>query len=264
MEDFSRYNGEGTKLRRVQLGILDILIEVDKVCRENNIEYWLDFGTLLGAVRHGGFIPWDDDVDIAVRYEDMDKLKSVMPKSLPSDLFYQDVETDRQYCWPFSKVRSCKSLVLEEGESDNFEKPHGLYVDIFPHERCFSPYLKRKLDEVYGRCFRGRRHFPAYTKSDILLAHLIWPFIWCLVKLFRIFSNLIHVKKRMHVFGAFAFKCFFEEDDVFPLRELDFEGRKFFVPNKYDRYLTSIYGNYMEIPPENKRKVHLENLIFYD
>ena len=65
-EDFSKYNGEGTMLRKAQLRMLDILVEVDKVCKRHNIPYWVDYGTLLGAVRHGGFIPWDDDLDISM------------------------------------------------------------------------------------------------------------------------------------------------------------------------------------------------------
>ena len=69
-EDFSKYNGEGTMLRKAQLRMVDILVAIDKVCRDNGINYWIDYGTLLGAVRHKGFIPWDDDIDICVLTED--------------------------------------------------------------------------------------------------------------------------------------------------------------------------------------------------
>lgn len=85
-EDFSKYNGEGTTLRKAQLRMLDILIEVDKICRKHNIPYWLDSGTLLGAVRHGGFIPWDDDMDICVMRKDYKLLKKYLSEEL-SDKF---------------------------------------------------------------------------------------------------------------------------------------------------------------------------------
>lgn len=264
MEDFSKYNGEGTTLRKVQLRILDILVEVDKICRKHQIAYWLDFGTLLGAVRHGGFIPWDDDVDIAVRCEDMEKLRSVLCEELPSHLFYQDVQSDPQYYWPFSKVRDAKSLYLEAGESNHYDKPHGLYIDIFPQEFCFSSRLKVLLDKVYGRCYRARRNSPFYTKRDVVISHLIWPFISCLVALFRLFSKVFGAKRRMHVFGSFLLKKSFEEKDIFPLSEISFEGHSFYVPNNYDHYLRTLYGNYMELPPENQRRVHLAEIKFYD
>ena len=82
-EDFSKYNGEGTILRKAQLRMLDMLIEVDKICRKYNIQYWLDFGTLLGAVRHQGFIPWDDDLDICVLRKDYKRLRKVLIAELP-------------------------------------------------------------------------------------------------------------------------------------------------------------------------------------
>lgn len=264
MEDFSKYNGEGTPLRKVQLRILDILVEVDGICRKNNIEYWLDWGTLLGAVRHGGFIPWDDDVDIAVRLEDVEKLKKVMERELPDYLFFQDTESDPQYYWPFAKVRENRSLCLEEGETGTFDKPHGLYVDIFPQEFCVSSGVKLFLEKIYGRCYRAKRHAPFYSKRDIMLSYLIWPFISLAVGTFRLVSRLFGRKKRMHVLGSFSIKKVFWEKDIFPLSELEFEGHTFLVPHNYDNYLRTIYGNYMEIPPEDKRKVHLVNVKFLD
>lgn len=257
MEDFSKYNKEGSALRSIQLRILDILIIIDKICRDNGIDYWLDYGTLLGAVRHSGFIPWDDDVDIAVRYEDKDTLKTTLMKELPDDLFYQDSETDAQHCWTFAKVRDSKTKVLEEKEMEDYDKPHGVFVDIFPHEKCFSPRLKKIIDVLYGRCYRARRHHLAYTKSDVFIAHLLWPFAWTLVKVYRYISNLVNAKKRMQIFGSFARLYSFREEDVFPLCEVTFEGHKFFAPKDYDKYLSSIYGDYMKIPEEKDRNIHM-------
>ena len=79
MEDFTKYNGDGTPLRKAQLCMLNILIEIDRICRKHDIPYWLDSGTLLGAVRHGGFIPWDDDFDVWMTRENIDKLMNFIP-----------------------------------------------------------------------------------------------------------------------------------------------------------------------------------------
>ena len=94
MEDLRKYNPEGSTLRKAQMRMLDILLVVDKIFRKHHIEYWLDGGTLLGAVRHGGFIPWDDDLDINVRVSDISRIRKVLQSELPKNLCYQDVTTD--------------------------------------------------------------------------------------------------------------------------------------------------------------------------
>ena len=90
MEDFSQYNPEGSTLRKAQMRMLEMLVEVDTICRKHNIPYWIDFGTLLGAVRHKGFIPWDDDMDISVYEKDYNRLREVLVKELPETRVYQD------------------------------------------------------------------------------------------------------------------------------------------------------------------------------
>ena len=120
MEDFSQYNPEGSTLRKMQLRILDILVEIDKVCRKHGIGYWIDFGTLLGAVRHGGFIPWDDDLDIAMTSEDFQKFLEIAPKELPPTLFLQTKSTDPSYNMPVNKVRDKESFFITQ--HDDFTK----------------------------------------------------------------------------------------------------------------------------------------------
>ena len=100
-EEFSKYNGEGTPLRMAQLRMLAILVEVDKICRKHNITYWLDYGTLLGAVRHKGFIPWDDDVDIAMPRPDYETLLS-HPQWLSNSLYIDHYRTNPNAFFPYS------------------------------------------------------------------------------------------------------------------------------------------------------------------
>lgn len=119
------------QLRRCQLKQLTILEEIDRICRKHNISYWLDGGSLLGAVRHGGFIPWDDDIDIAMPLDDAKRFAQVAPSELRQGLVLQDPETEltRE---PIMKVRDTNSFYVEA--NDDFSLPYGkgLYVDIFP------------------------------------------------------------------------------------------------------------------------------------
>ena len=92
-----RFNPEGSLLRRQQMRMLDILIEVDKICKKHDIRYWLSSGTLIGAVRHNGFIPWDDDLDIEMMRSDYLRLMKVLPSELPEWLALQNDETDPNY-----------------------------------------------------------------------------------------------------------------------------------------------------------------------
>src|SRR3954468_21006016 len=105
VDDLSIYNPEGSELRRAQLKMLEILEAFDKICRKHNINYWLVCGTLLGARRHGGFIPWDDDLDIAILQSDYDKLMLILKEELPEHLKLQTQETDKKYWYFHPKIR---------------------------------------------------------------------------------------------------------------------------------------------------------------
>jgi lipopolysaccharide cholinephosphotransferase len=119
-------------LRDCQLKQIDILNEIDRICKKYDIHYWLDGGTLLGAVRHKGFIPWDDDVDIAIDCEDLKKFIEVAPDELPENLFLQSPKTEPNVKEKIVKIRDLNSLFIEK--SDHFINDYvkGIYVDLFP------------------------------------------------------------------------------------------------------------------------------------
>ena len=104
-EDLSKYNPEGSTLRKAQLRMLEMLIEIDKICRKHTIPYWIEFGTLLGAVRHKGFIPWDDDADICVMEKDYKYLREILIRELPSKYAFQDTTTDKYAFFTYGRVR---------------------------------------------------------------------------------------------------------------------------------------------------------------
>src|SRR5215212_9809635 len=147
MEDLSHYNPEGSDLRRAQMRMLEMLDVFDGICRKHSINYWLDWGTLLGARRHGGFIPWDDDLDVAVLRNDLKKLLSILKDELPSNLKLQHKKTDENYWFHWAKIRDTKSRYYEKGtECYNFHDK-GLFIDIFSLEPVPSIRFKKVIDK---------------------------------------------------------------------------------------------------------------------
>ena len=127
-----KFNPEGSVLRRQQHRMLEILLEVDRICKKHNIRYWLSSGTLIGAVRHKGFIPWDDDLDIEMLLPDYERLMRVLPDELPSTMALQSQDTDPNYFFFYAKVRDRRSHLEEGNRYDRVWKEQGIYIDIFP------------------------------------------------------------------------------------------------------------------------------------
>ena len=196
MEDLSHYNPEGSTLRRAQLRMLEILKVVDDICTKHGIQYTLDGGTLIGAVRHGGFIPWDDDIDINVTREDLAKLRKILPRELPSHLVYQDYFTDPYYPTLIAKVRERDSYMYEEPCTDRL-KEKGIFIDIIPIEEVPNLAWKAKLDYWYGHCLRGIHHYV--DTKDTILSWIVLPFAWGLTALTRLTNKFRRIDQLAHV-----------------------------------------------------------------
>lgn len=146
-----RLDGE-TPLRQCQLASLHLLHVLDKVCEENGLRYWLAFGTLLGAVRHKGFIPWDDDIDVYMTMRDLKKLASIADKVLPADVIWQDPwRFPKSDCF-FGRLRDAYSTVLQETTYKHrcVNDPQGVPLDIFPMEDVHTTLLIRFLLKIKG------------------------------------------------------------------------------------------------------------------
>ena len=259
-EDFSKYNGKGTILRKAQLRMLAILLEVDKICKKHDIRYWLDFGTLLGAVRHGGFIPWDDDVDITVFRKDYKKLCSILKKELPDQLVMQDRTTEKNYAARYAKVRDRNSYVENINEGPRL-KEEGIFIDIFYIEKVGFIGMKKVVDFFYGRCFRRIRGIAVRKKYEPVIAYCLWPFINSIILTLRILSKIIPNDLYSYSYGIpFFTRC--RGKDILPLKTVHFEGISFPVPNNQENYLRLHYGDYMKIPPVDKRAIHSTKIEF--
>lgn len=135
MEKISNYNTDGTMLRKQQERMFEMLCVIDDICVKNEINYWLSGGTLLGAVRHGGFIPWDDDLDIQLMKDDYNKLLGLLKTELPEQYQLQTSKTDRNYFARYAKVRDVNSL-LEDSDYTLGYKYKGIFIDIFSVEKA--------------------------------------------------------------------------------------------------------------------------------
>ncbi|GHV15460.1 phosphorylcholine transferase LicD [Bacteroidia bacterium] len=251
------YNPEGSELRTLQLKMLDILITVTDICDRHHLPYWISGGTLLGAVRHGGFIPWDDDIDIELLRPDYQKLLKILPKELPGNLYLQTPK-EKSYRLLFSKVRDRNSIVYSEEEDMASYKEKGIFIDIFSEERSYR-WLKNIVDFFYGRAFRrlkrGRpfhslKYFYEYTTSLVL-----YPIGVLLIWIARGICTITKPGNILHSYGI-GNSTNHNARYMFPVSKVVFEGREFSAPKDVNTYLTKQYGNYMSIPPKDNRPSH--------
>ena len=251
------------QLRNIQEKELHILCAIHDICRRHGIDYWLDGGTLLGAVRHKGFIPWDDDIDIAMRKEDFPKFAEYAAKELPEGLFLQTPQTDASCRLPLIKVRDTNSFIVEYG--DDFTRPYqkGLFVDIFPFipypnvskkfckqiikEYCRSNAILHQQHTYSLRSFAEFFWFGAKKLSYLL----VWKAACLLLRKDIAFANTIET-------NGYGIKH--NASDIFPISEISFEGKMFCAPANPDNYLKSLFNDYMTLPPIEKRTGHA---VFY-
>lgn len=259
-----RFNPDGSLLRQHQLRMLEMLKFIDDVCRKYDIKYWLCSGTLLGAVRDGGFIPWDDDLDIEMLRDDYKKFVKAIVIEGKDHYALQTHQTDFNYFAPYGKLRDLRSCIKEDSTNDLFYKFHGAYIDVFIMEPSSSLILHRisnKLQDVLLFKANGllknkfiRRCY--FSLMCILLHNILFPVLQTL--------SALNAKRQLrHTMGSGFTKPRWA-DDIFPLKEMEFEGSEFPVPGNTHSYLSKIYGDYLKIPDLDEIKVHTVRVEFYD
>ena len=248
------YNPQGSPLREHQLRLLELLREWDRLCKENGITWWLDGGTLLGAMRHGGFIPWDDDLDVCILWKDVPRIRKILGEKAPAPFAFVDRKGTPGYTrlWPRFIDRS-KGLVRRDALSgkavDDF-----LWIDTFV-VRPGNPRVKKLIDPLYGRCLRRISGAIDDGVAKRLAAYLLYPFARLAVLLADLSGRLFHRNSLMHDFGV-PFYNVRTPQEVFPLKLCSFEGYDFPAPANPDAYLRRIYGDWTQLPPESARHNH--------
>lgn len=246
--------------------LLTILVEFDRICRKHDLKYSLCYGTLLGAVRHKGFIPWDDDVDVIMPRPDYEKFYLLAHQGELSEHFMLSEDRGKKAFYPFCKLLDDRYMIKSWS---HLEVPY-LYVDIFPLDGASDD--PKELKKQFSRRFRYNaisalaRWAVPDRKRYLLLRLLGLPFY-----LFgTLYGNpraarnankyaLMYDYDKHERCGNFAFgesQWVFQKDKLFTVEEMPFEDKKFLCMKSYDEFLTMIYGNYMKLPPLDKQITH--------
>lgn len=259
-------------LKNLQKAELEILLEVDRICRKHDIKYFLVSGTLLGAIRHKGFIPWDDDIDICMTLKDYKRFCKISPKELNDKFFLQNFETDHTNRWP-AKIRKNNTTAIETG-FENSPIHQGIWIDIFPligvkDDDCWikkatkrSVFAKKLLRKRYGASL----NFKDLSIDKKFLHFLPFGFIKKIVKIIlsTIFRNHKVYEHCTYLWGDSKISARFPSDMFDELCNVEFEGHMFPAPKNWDKYLQLVYGDYMTPPPPEKRNGGCHTLAVVD
>lgn len=262
------------KIKDAQEVELEILLEFDRICKKHNINYFLYSGTLLGAIRHKGFIPWDDDIDVCMLREEYDKFMKIAMNELDNKYFLQNYDTDRNYPLQFSKLRKNNTTYMEVNLS-NLKMHQGIFIDIFPYDNSepntFLGKLQRIIVEkmiLINLCRNKERNKQSQNKLIILFRMFCYYILKIIpktlidkfiTKISTLFNNKnteyisdLSSSKRKSTYDRFTIKRNVFKSKIF----CEFEGYKFPVPKDYDYVLTKNYGDYMKLPAEKEQKPH--------
>lgn len=256
-------------LRELQLTQVEMLDEIVRICEKYNLKYFLIGGTLLGAARHKGFIPWDDDLDIVMPRDDYNKFVKICKTDLNKEYYLHSIDTDEKYWVSFIKLRKHNTIFEPKQDSTIDSIYKGVYVDIFPLDNAkknrgifqdVQAYAVKGLTSAQYR----RRGATMITKTPFvvkILMFLIKPFSYKTIS--NLITKIMSINKNNDSeyfvnLGSFINfrKQTMKKSIYFPERKMEFEGKKYSVPNEWDYVLKRLYGNYMELPPIEKRVTH--------
>ena len=270
-------------MRRLQLAELEILKDIDRVCREYDIAYWLDSGTVLGARRHGGFIPWDDDIDLGMPRDDYERFLDVAPAALGNRFRVTCSRSNPRQAALFAKVMlKGTRFVTDETEEAGFDQ--GVFVDIFPYDAvCSEPNAAKRQRE---RCMMWQSLSYLYHSKHIVvphkgalgaaekaacrIAHYVVRAVLSPGRINRGFDKAAMIAKNDPESDALMASSYaatepFPKSMLLPPGIIQFEGKDFFAPADVEGYLRTQYGQtWNQLPPEDQRRNHAPKELYLD
>ena len=260
-----------TELRHLQMVIMEIMKDIDAVCKNNNIEYYLLGGSAIGAIRHKGFIPWDDDLDIIMDHENYEKFFRICRQELSPEKYYiQEALKD----WPmlFSKIRLKGTYLEEPGAYGTDKDQRGIFLDIFKLDNAPKSTMAKKWQYLCGKyvlCYALLKR--GYKEASLKKKILMYSALPLNIKSLRNFFMHQLTKYNDKITGEYAtfgeryrYKATFYRKDLFgkPLY-VPFEDTMLPVPEKYDEMLTQLFGDYMTPPPVKEQQGwHMQKVDF--
>lgn len=261
------------EMQEIQLGIMK---QIHFFCEERRIRYFLAFGTLIGAVRHNGFIPWDDDIDIMMMREDYDRFLKEFDEWASDKNLYLASPLSKQHYYPHQYSKVCDGRTVLNEKMTRIDPKLGVYIDVFVMDNMPNNVVMRRIFHFKSRVMRRliaaadtnlendvyKRHYNIFKQILIrlLCSFPIEKSYSLLEKLSRSYSG----KKSEYVTntesgsGAIYLKKWFDGRKLH-----DFEGEKFYIPENYDEILKTVYGNYMKLPPKEEQEPHHINDVWY-
>ncbi len=247
-----------SNIREIQLYQLAMLKELDRIFKEEGISYFAVGGTALGAVRHSGFIPWDDDIDIAMLREDYEKFLQLEHR-LPDSFSIMNHASEKNYPIYFSKVLN-KDVPFFDIDLLKYDIGRYIFIDVFPWDELENWKLKKKKLNKIRRNFKKsvfKKHGSYFDTIKFSLYKLMNRF----KSSDTLFAELDAASRALSgrgtgTWGYAMLNDVLTEDQLFPLRQIRFEGMDIPVPNKVEEYLSHKYGDYMQLPDEKDRVNH--------
>ena len=270
-----KYVNKNQNLKKLQTKEIEILKYFDEICKKHNLEYYLAYGTLLGAIRHKGFIPWDDDIDIHMKGKDYIKLTNILKENQDQKYFFQSLETEPNYYLLWNKIRMNNTIFIEKGWEKN--KIHqGISLDIFPLiEYPENLKDKKKIDRklkitklLIDNNMEENKNYKSYGISGKILSK-IFKIIPQKLRNKKIINNINYLcnyeSNSKHYFSTIrGTSKKFSKDCFSRTTKLAFETETFDAPIKSEKYLEEVYGDYMILPKEEDRIGHGETYLCFD
>ena len=265
--------------QQVQQYETEILKQIDTICMKYKLRYFAIGGTALGAVRHKGFIPWDDDIDIGMPRKDYEKLLKLLASELPKGYHVQNFFTEPNTPFYFTKIRKDNTLFVEYYLKD-YDIHQGIFVDIFPFDHVprnkfirnihfyigrilYQLFLAKSLNTVCSSRFERKETWKSFIRKS--LHYILYPIpkSWLFCALDN-WVQLFNHQKAEEISHIVRRRLRVTLKDLYPLKRMSFETLKIAVPQNCDAYLSAQFGDYEALPPPEKRYGHLPYLVEFD